>query len=464
MTRRILSGRVCWRGPCLLLWGALVLSLTAAGCSEPAGASGEDEAAVTEMQTPATPAPVTTAPVPVTTPGPGGPAGVNSMPPGDGASSGSAGDGAQNTSPMPGPGTPGLGDPSMPGGDGPNIASPVDSGSQAVPAGPADSGMDEAPDDPGREPPGPPADDRCDVAVHDPSAPPGVMTLSGNLGTHDPTVIEQDGVFYEFQTGPRIPGKTSTDLMRWEGTDSALGRGNPSWIAGAVPGARDLWAPDISLFNGQYHLYYSASTFGSNTSCIGHATRESLATGAWMDHGSVICSRSSDRYNAIDPNLIVDEEGTAWLVFGSFWDGIKAIELDAAGARANDELHSLASRGGGAIEAPVVVRRCGYYYLFVSFDRCCDGANSTYNIRVGRSEAVLGPYVDREGTSMMAGGGTQIVAGDSTWRGPGHNAVIFHGERAYNIYHAYAARNGAPNLRVAELVWDADGWPVSGGP
>jgi arabinan endo-1,5-alpha-L-arabinosidase len=234
-----------------------------------------------------------------------------------------------------------------------------------------------------------------------------------------------------------------------------------------VPGATDLWAPDISSFGGQYHLYYSASTFGSNSSCIGHATRASLGTGSFADHGSVICSNhgSRDDWNAIDPNVIVDTEGTPWLAFGSFWSGIKAVRLDAQGARADDEVHALASRGGGAIEAPFLVRRCGYYYLFVSFDRCCNGNASTYNIRVGRSAQVLGPYVDAEGVPMLEGGGTLLVSGDSRFHGPGHNAVLFDGDRAYNVFHAYDGNaGGASRLRVAELAFDQDGWPVSGGP
>jgi len=304
----------------------------------------------------------------------------------------------------------------------------------------------------------------CEVAVHDPENPPGTLTLSGNLGTHDPVMIEADGVWYEFQTGPRIYGKTSENLTQWDGTPSALGATNPAWVADRVPGATDLWAPDVSFFEGQYHLYYSASTFGSNTSCIGHATRPSLSSGSWSDQGPVVCSQSSDDYNAIDPNVIVDEAGTPWLAFGSFWDGIRAIQLTPEGARASDDLHELASRGGGAIEAPFIVRRCDYYYLFVSFDSCCKGADSTYNIRVGRSEDVLGPYVDRDGTPMLDGGGTLLVSGDATWKGPGHNAVIFSGNAAYNVYHAYAASDGAATLRISELVWDAEGWPISGGP
>jgi arabinan endo-1,5-alpha-L-arabinosidase len=301
------------------------------------------------------------------------------------------------------------------------------------------------------------------VGVHNPSDPPQIVALSGNLGTHDPTIIQQGSTFYVAQTGPGLPGKQSTNMTSWTGTASVFGS-NPSWISQQVPGATDLWAPDLSFFGGQYHLYYSASTFGSNRSCIGHATRASMASGSWADQGALICSQTSNDYNAIDPNVIVDQAGTPWLSFGSFWSGIKLIQLNSSGGRANSTITSIASRNGGAIEAPVIIRRCGFYYLFVSFDSCCQGANSTYNIRVGRSANVTGPYVDRNGVQMMNSGGTQIVAGNTTWRGPGHNSVFFVGNNAYNMYHSYQASNGAPILRISEMTWDANGWPISAGP
>jgi arabinan endo-1,5-alpha-L-arabinosidase len=207
-----------------------------------------------------------------------------------------------------------------------------------------------------------------------------------------------------------------------------------------------------------------------NRSCIGHATRDALDGGSFADQGPVVCSNvtaSGDDWNAIDPNVIVDRDGKAWLSFGSFWGGIKLIELDADGNRMGNTLHSLAARprNDGALEAPFIVWRCGFYYLFVSFDTCCQGVNSTYNLRVGRSAAVSGPYSDRAGTAMMEGGGTLLLESGTRWKGPGHNAVVFSGTKAYNVYHSYDAdTNGRSMLRIAELVWDADGWPISAGP
>jgi arabinan endo-1,5-alpha-L-arabinosidase len=310
--------------------------------------------------------------------------------------------------------------------------------------------------------------DRCDISLYDAAKPPKQLEITGNLGTHDPMVLEAAGKFYLFATGDNLAAKTSSDLLGWQSAPEPLPSAQrPAWVGQQVPGVSNLWAPDAAFFGGQYHLYYSASTFGSNRSCIGHLKRESLTSGSWADQGSVICSSTSDDYNAIDPNVIVDEAGTPWLSFGSFWSGIKMIKLDQSGARDGTSLVSLASRpsNSGAVEAPFLVRRCGYYYLFVSWDSCCKGVDSTYNTRVGRSASLTEPFVDRDGKQLLQGGGTLVLQGGTRYKGPGHNAVLFTKTGSYNIYHAYDANNnGAPVLRVAELAWDEGGWPVSAGP
>lgn len=230
-----------------------------------------------------------------------------------------------------------------------------------------------------------------------------------------------------------------------------------------LSGVGNIWAPDVSYFSGSYHLYYSVSTFGSKKSCIGHATRASLASGSWTDHGVIICSNvgTNDDFNAIDPNVIVDESGTPWLAFGSFWGGIKMVKLDASGARSGTEIHALAHHG--SIEGAFIVHECGYYYLFVSFGACC-GDPYDYNMRVGRSKSVTGPYIDKAGTDMMDDGGNLLVKGNATWTAPGHNAILITPNGAYNIYHALNSNHGNATLRIAELQLDAQGWPVSGGP
>jgi arabinan endo-1,5-alpha-L-arabinosidase len=309
----------------------------------------------------------------------------------------------------------------------------------------------------------------CPGARYDAANPPAALALTGNLGTHDPSAIVAGGRIYEFQTGSRLPTKTSTNLTAWS-AGSAVFSANPAWIADQVPGATDLWAPDISFFGGTYHLYYAASTFGSNHSCIGHATRDALDSGSWTDHGSVVCSNAGsahDDWNAIDPNVVLDDDGVPWLAFGSFWGGLKMVKLDQTGARADSTLYAIAARpnAGGALEAPYVFKRCGTYYLFMSWDKCCQGVDSTYNIRVGRASKVTGPYVDKAGVALMQGGGTLVTAGDDRWKGPGHNAIIAWSDRTYNVHHAYDAQNnGNSFLRITEVAWDDDGWPVSSAP
>ncbi len=313
-----------------------------------------------------------------------------------------------------------------------------------------------------------PVSDGCDVGVYDVNRPPVALSLSGNLGAHDPVIISAHGQYYYFSTGNGIAAKTSPDLLSWS-QQPEIFPATPAWFQELVPAyqPRNIWAPDIAYFGGQFHLYYSVSSFGSNRSCIGHATRAALNAGEWEDHEEVFCSNQpgqNQNFNAIDPNVILDEAGVPWLSFGSFWSGIKLIRLDESGAQSGTELYDLASRNGGSIEAPFIVRRCGYYYLFVSFGACCQGVDSTYNINVGRSPNLLGPYVDRDDTPMMDGGGTLVLEAGGPWVGPGHNAILIEGQRAYNVYHAYAATNGASQLRISELVWDDPGWPISGGP
>jgi len=251
--------------------------------------------------------------------------------------------------------------------------------------------------------------------------------------------------------------------------------GPPAWTWKEVPGFDgNIWAPDISYFNGKYHLYYSISTFGSNCSCIGLATNTALdpcePEYQWIDSGGpVIRSASSDNYNAIDPALFIDSQGpepTYWLAFGSFWTGIKLTQIDpntGCPLTSPPELYSIARRKNSphAIEAPFIVFRNGYYYLFASFDFCCRGTDSTYNVRFSRAECVTGPYIDKEGISMMQGGGTQLTWPDERWKGPGHQAVFQDNDGTdWLIHHAYdAENNGAAYLRIHRLYWTPDGWP-----
>ncbi|MBI3862848.1 MAG: arabinan endo-1,5-alpha-L-arabinosidase [Planctomycetia bacterium] len=292
-------------------------------------------------------------------------------------------------------------------------------------------------------------------------------------GVHDPAIIKSGDVFYLFCTGDGVPIRKSNDLRTWE-RDGRVFDVLPKWTKEQVPKSRNsLWAPDIVHMNGRFHLYYSVSSFGSNTSCIGLATNETLDRSdknyAWVDQGVVISSLAGrDQWNAIDSNVVFDETGVPWLSLGSFWSGIKICKLDKATGKpdaSDGAVRAIAGRNGGAIEAPFIVHKAGHYYQFVSFDTCCRGVQSTYRLMVGRAESVTGPYVDRQGRMMNEGGGSLLLAGYGRYRGPGHNAVINVGPTDYLVHHFYDAENqGRPTLQIRPLVWAADGWPLAGEP
>lgn len=288
---------------------------------------------------------------------------------------------------------------------------------------------------------------------------------------HDPVMAKEGGTYYVFSTGVRIIVICSKDMVTWEWCGRVFEK-NPAWLRDVNRDIQALWAPDISFFDGKWHLYYAGSSFGSQNSAIGLATNVTLDPAspdyAWVDEGEVLRSTVGDDWNAIDPNLVFDAAGQPWLTFGSYWDGIKLRKLDpATGKLATDDttLYALASRRGSpdnteAIEAPFIVRRGDYYYLFASFDACCRGVESTYNVRVGRSAQITGPYVDRAGVPMLQGGGTKILDTYDHWRGPGHNGIWLEDGVYWIVYHAYDGQGaGVPKLRSEAIQWDEEGWP-----
>jgi arabinan endo-1,5-alpha-L-arabinosidase len=285
---------------------------------------------------------------------------------------------------------------------------------------------------------------------------------------HDPAVIKQGANYYIFSTFGGIRVRKSTDLIRWA-SDGEVLHGVPGWAKERVPNAKDLWAPDISFFDGKYHLYYAVSSFGKNRSCIGLATNQTLDRDSpqfrWVDEGFVVGSVPENDFNAIDPNPVMDQNGKPWLSFGSFWSGIQIVPLDRRSGKPNGRAAFIAGRQGGAIEAPFIVRRDRYYYLFVSFDFCCKGVKSDYKIMVGRAERVDGPYVDYTGRKLLDGGGTLVLAGYGRIHGPGHNAVLRDGNNEYLVHHFYDGENsGLCTLQIRPLIWAKDGWPLAGEP
>jgi arabinan endo-1,5-alpha-L-arabinosidase len=298
--------------------------------------------------------------------------------------------------------------------------------------------------------------------------------LTGDVGIHDPTWVEVDGVQIAFGTGVEraadggaIRVKTSPDGIAW--TDAGtIGQGVPDWVEGMIGSVPpNIWAPHAFVLGEQTYLYYAVSTFGVYVSAIGLMTNHDLdpakPTEGWVDQGVVLQSTRSNTFNAIDAARIDTPDGKAWLAFGSWWDGIKMREIDPETGKlieGNDELYALASRGGGAIEAPSILEHEGKYYLFVSFDLCCRGVASTYNIRVGRADAVTGPYADKDGALMMQGGGTLVLEAGGDFRGPGGQEAFATSDGDILVFHYYSIRSGgAPKLQIAPIRWTEDGWP-----
>ena len=250
------------------------------------------------------------------------------------------------------------------------------------------------------------------IIEHSLSAVP--IELQGNLSAHDPSTIVKDGKeYWVFATGRGIISLHSTNLTAWQAGPPVF-TNRLAWTTNAVPGFRGTyWAPDIIHLKDQYLLYYSVSTWGSRTSAIGLATSKSLDPAnsryGWTDCGIVIQSSPRDTFNTIDPSVMIDGQGRLWLAFGSYWSGIKIIQLDlVTGKRLETNSPIAAVAWKEAIEASCIYQHDDHFFLFVNWGQCCRGVKSTYNIRIGRSASATGPYLDREGKDLLQGGGTLL--------------------------------------------------------
>ena len=280
----------------------------------------------------------------------------------------------------------------------------------------------------------------------------------GDIGAHDPTLLIQGNRWFVFTTGRGLQRLESTnDGQTWRRLPPVFSQA-PAWWTEAVPEHKglDVWAPKLFMHRGRAWALYSISTFGKNRSAIGLVSSDKPDGTDWRDDGLVVQSTATDGFNAIDPDLFADSDGKLWLSYGSFWGGLRLTQLDAATLKPIGETRFIARNKPG-IEAPTIVRHGDWVYLFASYDLCCKGVDSTYNVRVGRSRSVTGPYLDRDGKDLLVAGGTPLLSSGTRWKGPGHQDVV--GD--WFVHHAYdTQRGGKPHLRIKRLSWSADGWPV----
>ena len=259
--------------------------------------------------------------------------------------------------------------------------------------------------------------------------------------------------------------------MTWTNR-GALAAGVPDWTMaklGFLPVA--IWAPSIARHGKRLNVYYCVSSFRTNDSAIGLMTTDAFDPAQpgknWQDRGLVLMSKSGDDVNAIDPYRIDLSDGRAFLSYGSFWSGIKLRPLDPESGmllKPDEPALTLAARSdGGVVEAASLREHAGKFYLFVSFDKCCVGVASTYNMRVGRADRIEGPYLDKAGKDLREGGGSLLQAGSGRFIGPGGQEPVQTDKGDMLAYHYYDANDGgAAKLQLSPLGWSDDGWPELG--
>jgi arabinan endo-1,5-alpha-L-arabinosidase len=284
---------------------------------------------------------------------------------------------------------------------------------------------------------------------------------------HDPSPMVKCGdAYWLFSTGPGVLSWHSRDRTNWNRGPRVFAE-PPAWADKMVPGNRGyFWAPDVIQESGRYFLYYSVSTFGKNTSVIALATNATLDPNdprfRWVDQGPVVASSTNNNFNAIDPSVMCDQDGTLWMAFGSFWSGIQLVQLDpGSGKRLKPEVPMISLAYNASIEAPCLYRHGDFYYLWVNWGECCKGTNSTYDLRIGRSKTVTGPYLDQTGRSLADGGGTPFLKTQGSVIGPGHAGVVTVQGADWLSFHYYdGTRRGMPTLGLRRLEWGTNGWPA----
>ncbi len=278
------------------------------------------------------------------------------------------------------------------------------------------------------------------------------VALDGEIRIHDPsTIVQCDGRFYTYGTG-------GTCLVSENGWN---------WQRGTTPPRRGM-APDLIHLGDRYLMYVARNVGAQPRADINLVWTKSLDTNSptykWEEAGVVASSDGAEDCNAIDPGLLLDPtDGKLWMVYGSYFGFIRLVELDPKTGLRKD---TNAAPVNIAIncEAPVLIYEDGWYYLLATHGSCCRGADSGYNLRMGRSKKITGPYLDREGVDMIRGGGTLFAGSSERVIGPGHFGRLQLGDNVEKFschYEADLDRGGASVLDIRPLLWK-DGWPVAG--
>ncbi|KAH8115650.1 glycoside hydrolase family 43 protein [Phellopilus nigrolimitatus] len=292
---------------------------------------------------------------------------------------------------------------------------------------------------------------------------PNPDTVTGNTTLHDPSVCKDNsGTYFLFTSGVGIQIRTSTDRVAWTYAGTAFPDG-ASWTDQYTNTSNGpLWAPDCTYVDGQFHIYYSASTTGSRNSAIFYAKSSTGQPGSFSNEGLVLSTTDADNYNAIDPNLFIN--GSLWyLSFGSYWSGIKDVTVDpSTGKTTSDTLIALAERtpDNGAMEASVVYQHGDYYYLFTSWGKAGNStSNTSYNVRVGRSLSSAGGFIDASGVALLKGGGTLVLEAHDSVYGPGGQELLTDNDGPVLFYHYWPATGNKQVLGINRLDFSS-GWPV----
>ena len=293
---------------------------------------------------------------------------------------------------------------------------------------------------------------------------PKILRLEGDyVGSSScPEIIKYNGVYYNFNQSGGIVMKTSTDLITWKTVGSVFNT-KPSWIKKEL-GSDSIWAPGCYKVGDTYRVYYAASSLGSQNSVIGMAYADTPA-GPFKDGGMVIRSYTGDPYNCIDPCICTDDDGQTYFIWGSYWTGIYMRRLDPNTGlllEGSDEQWHLA-QGQGQMEAPYLIKKDGYYYLFVAMGNL--SKNESYHWTVGRSESLFGPYLDKNGKPMLEDNASRLTAYKPGVQGLAHAHPFLDDDGQWYMVGECWQDRSDPNrkvqLHISTIVWNDKGWPVT---